>query len=245
MVCGPGEADRYLEGSLKEFKRLCDDAMIVGNNTDEKTEKMIKDYGYHFYRDDREWGIFQPAIKTDLLKKIGEELNPDWIVAIDSDEQFAPEFTRERAEHYATDYGEIAYQFMVVNFYNDEQHFAHDVGIQRFWNVRFYRYMPEYGLQFQRKNLHCGLAPPIMYQYGWHVPYYLKHYGLMKPEDRMKKVERYRTYDPMNKWKPGPYYEDLQKELKMHEWDPKGLLGKLASIQEGKPRQTPRLPHHE
>ena len=28
LVCGQGEADRYLEDTLKEFKRLCDDVVI-------------------------------------------------------------------------------------------------------------------------------------------------------------------------------------------------------------------------
>ena len=81
MVCGPNE--KYLESSLKEFKRLCDDAMIVTNNADEKTKELIKSYGYKTYEDNREWGKDQPNIKTDLLKKIGEELNPDWIIAIE------------------------------------------------------------------------------------------------------------------------------------------------------------------
>lgn len=239
MVCGPGEADRYLEASLKELKRLCDDAVIVGNNTDPKTEALIKSYGYWFYRDDREWGIYQPDIKTDLLTKIGK-LNPDWIIAIDSDEVFAPEFTRQEAERLATT-GEIAYYFMVVNLYNDKDHFAHDKGIQRFWNIRYYKFMPEHGLQFQRKSLHCGLGPPIVYKYGWHAPYYLEHYGLMKAEDRAKKAQRYMHYDPKSKFKAKEYYEDLQRELEPKVFNREKLLKQLAESVDCKPRQIPKI----
>lgn len=238
MVCG-AEADRYLEKSLKEFKRLCDDALIATNNADEKTKELIKTYGYRQYEDNREWGIHQPSIKTDLLGAV-RELNPDWIIALDSDEVFAPQFTRDEAERLAqTD--EIAYNFLVVNLYNDEQHFAHSTGIQRFWNIRFYKYLPEHGLQFLKKNLHCGLAPPIAYKYGWHAPYYLLHYGLMKPEDRARKVARYQKYDPNKRFKSGTYYDELNTELPMRVFDPEGLLGKLRESKETQPRKPPKL----
>lgn len=239
MVTG-AEAHRYLEGSLKEFKRLCDDAVIATNNADQATIDLINKYGYWHYEDNREWGIYQPQIKTDLLKKVAK-LNPDWIVAIDSDEQFAPEFTREQAEKLASS-NEIAYYFMVVNLYNDENHFAHDAGIQRFWNIRFYKFLPQYGLEFQKKSLHCGLAPPIAYQYGWHAPYYLKHYGLMKKEDRMRKVERYAKYDPRARFKDKVYYDNLSAELKEYEFEPQKLLEQLRNSPDCAKRNPPKLP---
>lgn len=239
MVCGPNE--KYLKRSLEEFKRLCDDAMIATNNADEKTIKTIKEYGFKTYADDREWGIHQPDIKTSLLTRAGRELAPDWIIALDADEVFCESFTRDGAEALANG-TEIAFNFLVVNLYNDEEHFAHSVGIQRFWNIRFYKYLPEYGLQFQRKALHCGLAPPIAYKYGWHAPYYLLHFGLMLPEDRQRKLERYRKYDPNKRYKAGAYYDELGQELPMRKFDPIGLLAKLNETLECKPRKTPKLP---
>ncbi len=240
MVCGPGEAERYLEASLKELKRLCDDAIIVGNNTDEKTESLIKHYGFWFYRDDREWGKEQPYIKTDLLKKVAK-LKPDWIIAIDSDEVFAPEFTRVEAERLGSK-DEIAWYFLVVNLYNDPEHYAHGAGIQRFWNIRYYKFLPQYGLEFQKKRLHCGLAPPIAYKYGWHAPFYLEHYGLMKKEDRMKKVERYRTYDPTARFKDRVYYDDLEREMEVYIFDRQKMLIKLRDSVDCQPRKRPALP---
>lgn len=238
QVCGPHE--KYLEKSLNEFKRLCDDAIIATNNADENTIKTIESFGYHHYEDNREWGIYQPDIKTNLLEKAGE-LKPDWIIALDADEVFAPEFTREEAEKLANS-KEVAYYFLVVNLYNDEQHFAHSTGIQRFWNIRFYKYMPEFGLQFLRKSLHCGLGPPITYKFGWHAPFYLLHYGLMLPEDRERKQARYRQYDPNKKYKAGTYYDELGQELPMRIFDAQGLLGKLRESPETQPRKNPPTP---
>lgn len=238
MVVGPNEADRYLEKSLEEFKRLCDDALIVTNNADINTLKLIDRFGYKHYEDNREWGIHQPDIKTTLLEK-ASEYNPDWIIALDSDECFSPTFTRAEAEKLAST-EEIAWYFLVVNLYNDDKHFAHSSGIQRFWNIRFYAYRPDLGLQFLRKALHCGLGPPIAYKYGWYAPFYLLHYGLMKKEDRMRKVERYQKYDPNKRYKAGAYYDELGQELKMIPFDPEGLLAKLRESPECKPRKRPR-----
>lgn len=238
MVAGPRE--KYIEKSLKEFKRLCDDAIIATNNADEDTIKLIDSFGFKHYEDNREWGIDQPNIKTDLLTKAGE-LKPDWIIAIDADEVFAPEFTREEAERLASG-DEIGYYFLVINLYNDEKHFAHSAGIQRFWNIRYYKYVPEYGLQFLRKSLHCGLGPPIVYKYGWHAPYYLLHYGLMLPEDRIRKQQRYLRYDPTKKFKAGAYYDELGQELPMREFNPELTLKRLRETPETKPRKMPPLP---
>lgn len=238
-VCGPGEASKYMRKTMEEFKRLCDEVIIATSNAGDEEKKLIDEYGFQHYEDNREWGKEQPNIKTDLLTKAGE-LKPDWIVALDMDEVFAPEVTRQELERLASG-TEIAWYFLVVNLYNDEQHFAHDVGIQRFWNIRFYKFLPEYGLQFQRKALHCGLAPPIAYKYGWHAPYYLLHYGLMKPEDRQRRVARYQKYDPNAVYKGKVYYDDLQRELLMRPFDREGLLRKLAVSTECQPRKTPTL----
>lgn len=238
-VVGTGEADRYMRATMEEFQRLCDTAIFVTNNASEKEKEMIKEYGFEQYEDNREWGLHQPTIKTDLLTKAGE-LHPDWIVALDMDEVFAPEVTRVELEKLTTS-EEIGWYFLIVNLYNDENHFAHGVGIQRFWNIRFYKYAPEYGLQFQRKALHCGLAPPIFYSYGWYAPFYILHRGLMKAEDRAAKVLRYDRYDPHARYKNKVYYEDLRREMKMFPFDAKGLLGKLREARECQPRKTPKL----
>lgn len=238
MVLGPSE--KYLEKSLKEFKRLCDDAIIATNNTDKDSIKLIDSYGFKHYEDNREWGINQPSIKSRLLEEVAQ-LNPDWIIAIDSDEVFAPEFTREEAEKLANG-NEIAYYFMVVNLYNDEQHYMHSTGIQMFWNIRFYKYLPEYGLQFLKKNLHCGLAPPVAYKFGWHAPFYLLHYGLMIKEDRQRKAVRYNKYDPTKRFKAGTYYDELLLDLKPRLFEPDRLLTKLKESLECKTRLKPPTP---
>ncbi len=93
-VCGK-EADRYLENTLKEFKRLCDDTVIALNNATDKEKNLIESYGFKTVVDDREWGLHQHHIKQDLMNEVAK-LRPDYCVCLDMDEVFDPEMTREK-----------------------------------------------------------------------------------------------------------------------------------------------------
>lgn len=237
-ICGAGEASRYMEKTLQEFKRLCDRTIIATNFATKKEIDLIEKFGFEHYEDNREWGFHQPHIKTRLLEKV-KDYNPDWVIALDMDEQFCPEVTRETLENLAKT-EEIGWYFMIVNLYGDDKHFAHDKGIKRFWNVRFYKYMPSLGLEFQEKRLHCGLGPPYAYKFGWYAPYYINHRGLMTEEDRRRKYERYDKYDPKAQFITKDYYDDLRKELKKIPFNKSKLLEQLANDPTCKPRVTPK-----
>ena len=212
MVVGPGE--ERLRPVLEQRKELVDDMVICGNNTDEKTEQLIKKYGFWFYRDDREWGIYQPSIKQGLLERVGR-LQPDWILASDADELYDSRFTKIAAQELARN-DVFGYFFAIINLWNDEEHYNHT---RSFWNIRFwnYRKTKEIDLHFEKKNVHCGLAPRIVYKYGVEAPFLLKHYGLMKPEDRKKKVERYKKYDPKHVFKGTEFYDSIDDTKKTND----------------------------
>ena len=237
-VCGKGEAGFYMKKTLEEFKRLCNKTIIATNDATQAEIDLIEKYGFEHYEDNRVWGMKQPFIKSDLLAH-AKDYNPDWIVALDMDEQFCPEVTREVLERLAST-EEIGWYFMIVNLYGDDKHFAHDIGIKRFWNVRYYKYMPELGLQFQEKRLHCGIAPPYAYKFGWYAPYYINHRGLMTQGDRQRKTERYNKYDPDARYIPKQYYDDLKRELRPIPFNRKKLLEQLRDEKSCQPRITPK-----
>lgn len=206
-ICGPGEADRWLQPFLKQRAELVDDMIVATNNATDKEKEMIKSYGFWQYEDNREWGIYQPQIKDDLLQKVAK-LKPDWILPSDTDELYGASFTRAKAEELAkTD--AISYEFYIINLWNDDGHYSR---AHSFHNVRYFRYRPDLGMRFERKNVHCGWAPPVFYNYAWVAPHMVKHYGLMKPEDRVKKIQRYAKYDPEGKFKSKEWYESLKEE---------------------------------
>ena len=214
MVVGPGEADRWLELVLEQRKKLVDDMVICQNNTDEKTRKIIKDSGFWSYEDSREWGVDQPRIKQDLLKRVGR-LQPDWILPSDADELYDDEFDKDALQRIAQ-IDVLGYLFLIINLWGDEEHYNHT---RSFWNVRFWNYKKarDLSLRFSNKNVHCGLAPELVYTYAVETPYMVKHYGLMTPEDRKKKVERYKKYDPNARFKGEEYYNSINDDIKTND----------------------------
>jgi hypothetical protein len=207
MVVGPGEGNRYLKEVLGQWKGLVDDAIICGNNTDKKTEKIISKSGYWFYRDDREWGIEQPNIKGDLLRKVAK-LRPDWILPLDADELYDKRFNRETLE-VLTKKPAIAYYFYIINLWGDKRHCKRSLNFE---NIRMFKHVPDLGYHFEKKPVHCGLAPPPFYHQGVQAPFMIKHLGLMKKESRDTKVLRYEKYDPEAKWKSSDYYNALKDD---------------------------------
>lgn len=225
MVVGPGEADRWLDLSLKEFARLCDDAVVVTCNATEKEKKLIKSYGFWTYEDNREWGRFQPAIKTTLLKRI-QGLLPGYILVLDADET-VPTLDRNAFEQLASK--RTSLNLYVVNLWNDEEHYSRSLS---FWNVRGYNPNASPDTQFLRKPLHCGNAPPFYYNQSAkesYVPHILLHRGLMLPDDRRRKIERYRTYDPNAIHKGQQYYDALALDGTGTAYDQKAIIEKLTA----------------
>lgn len=226
LVCGPGEADRYLKETLDEFKRLCDDVVVALCNAGPKEKAMVRSYDFRSYEDNREWGHEQPNIKTRLLRTI-LQLEPDWILPLDADETM-PTMTREELERIA--YNRESAYFYIVNLWNDPQHYSKALS---FWNVRFYKADESKGVQFLRKPVHCGNAPPYFYKIAAkesYVPHIVLHKGLMLPEDRMAKARRYEQYDPLAQHKGREYYDALVAAGTGSEYNEDEIITKLKNF---------------
>lgn len=229
LVVGPGEADRYLETTLKEFQRLTDDAVAVTCNATKKEIALLNRYDIRHYEDNREWGRFQPDIKTRLLRVI-HRLSPDAVLPLDADESLPTVSSRACLEALA--HNRISAFFYVVNLWNDEAHYKKSLS---FWNVRLYNPRASAETQFLRKAVHCGNAPPFFYNQPAktsYVPHILLHRGLMRREDRLRKVQRYETYDPHAIHKGRDYYDALTTEA-CAEYNQKEVLARITSYVHG------------
>ena len=198
-VCGPGEASRYMRETLKEFKRLCDHTVIVGNNITADDRMMINEFGFELLEDNRTWGLEQNKIKQDLMYYIAR-YNPNYCVCLDMDEVFDYRFTKKELVEQLDNFNSL--YFYIINLWDKGWNRR-----QSFWNVRAWKWNGD--TKIYNKPLHCGLAPEWCYYYGGYAPYFVKHYGLMKEEDRQKKIERYQKYDPQAKYKDKSYYDAL------------------------------------
>ena len=111
-----------------------------------------------------------------------------------------------------------------MNHWDDEGHYHKGLS---FWNIRFFKPKLELGMQYLKKPVHCGLAPPYAYKFGTYVPHLVRHFGLIKSEDRQNKVERYQRYDPEARHKSFLYYEALGVNIKPATYDEEALKNKI------------------
>lgn len=214
-ICGPGEADRYMEATLKEFKRLCDETVICLNNATQKEKDLLDKYQIPYIEDNREWGKVQWKIKQDFYINHILPRNPDWVLPMDLDEVFESSFTRKELEELC-DKGGAGFYFYVAQLY--------DEGYSRdwsFWNIRLFN--AKIDPQWQISNVHPGLAPKQAYFQGNYAPFILKHYGLKKIEDRDRRVARYKKYDPDGVFKSKNYYDFLASNIEADVYDEEAL----------------------
>ena len=195
-ICGPKE--KYLKQTLDCFKKLCDHAVILCNNTDAQSVAIITSYGFDIKIDNREWGLNQHRIKQDFVSSL-EEYNPEWLVCLDMDEVL--DISRLELEDIMGKVDSI--YVYIVNLWNE--------GWKRrwsFWNIRAWKWNGT--TKFVNRPLHCGLAAEWAYYYGSYCPIVLYHYGLKDKEDRDRKIARYEKYDPEAIYRDRSYYEGLK-----------------------------------
>jgi hypothetical protein len=212
-LCGPGEADKYLDLTLRNLEDLCDEVIILLNNVTDKERKLIETYGFKTVEDNREWGVNQWKIKEDFVTNHVAKLKPDMCVCVDMDEVFDKNLTRYGLyELYEKPFD--AFAFHIIDLWDDGY-----LPELSFWNIRAFRWNGD--TKFAQKNLHCGLAPEWTWAQHYFAPYLLKHYGLKEKAVRQQKAERYKKYDPTAKWlslQQG-YYQLLEKNPRATPFD--------------------------
>ena len=234
-LCGPGESKRYMRQTLDCFKRLCDEVIILCNNCDQAEINLIAEYGFQYRQDRREWGAHQWRIKQDFIERDIKQIanEGDVLVCLDMDEVLSDRLTKEWLMEAPLD----AYHVFIVDLWNDPEHFKLE---SCFWNVRIWKWNGE--TKFKAKPVHCGLAPEWTYYYHRHAPFILKHYGLMLPEDRARKVKRYEKYDPNAEHLDRRYY-DMLKSNTARPFDEEALSNQIAeevaTYKQTKPRSMP------
>lgn len=219
-LCGPGEADRFLDITLKQF-RICDTVVILLNNATNKEEEKIKSYGYNTVVDNREWGRYQWLIKQDFVRHIAETHNPDWFLALDMDERLDTTLTRDTLEDIFRGIHN-SYHTLIIDLWDDGY-----VPEMSFWKVQMWRHVREFGYEFNKKSLHCGLVPKWAMETGAYAPHAVIHYGLKDIEERHRRVERYAKYDPDAKLLGAAYYRSLSSDVEATPFNEKRVVSEI------------------
>jgi hypothetical protein len=233
LVVARGEGDRYLKKALDKLTTLVDFICIWGDDIDDKTKKICLSYpNVELYNHNKSvWGRKQWAIKEKLYSEMVLPKKPDWVVCIDADEVLDDRLTREKLEELANR-DEVAFEFYCVQLWDKENQMRTDDLWGNFYNVRFFKCVPEMGSEWKKTALHCGLAPMYAYQYSTECEYIFKHYGYMKHEDRIKKDERYKKFDPDARYISERYYKSIleEKGVRLKEFDESKFIKRLKYI---------------
>lgn len=200
---------------------------------------MIASYGFKTVEDNREWGNNQHKIKEDFVREHVAKLQPDICVCLDMDETFV---NVERNDIERVFKNNQAFHVYIANLWNDG--YRSDWS---FWNVRMWgwKYREKLGdsfFEFEKRPLHCGLAPKWAYALNIHAPFVLEHYGLKEKEDRQKKVERYEKYDPDQRYRHPSYYEALKTDW-AEEYDRDEVVRKVEQEIDSLKQPLHREPH--
>jgi hypothetical protein len=196
-----------LSKTLDEFKRLCDDTIILCNNTTVKENALILSYGFKIVKDDREWGKFQNILKEDFVRNHVSKLNPDITICLDMDETFTEHLQREDFIKMFR-HGHSLY-FLIVNLWDEGWNKEWSFPNIRAWSWEMKDTLGDSFFNFRSKSLHCGLAPEWAYHHASSTQFPVIHYGLKDESIRQSKVERYKKYDPEAKFMKKEYYEML------------------------------------
>lgn len=245
-ICGAGEAGRYMRETLEEFKRLCDEVVILVNAPAVPTDKggdlsaeirLIKEFGFRYVEDRREWGKYQWKIKQDLLDGPIRSIASvgDVMIGLDMDERFDRSLTREWLLQMPFD----AYHTFVVDLWNDEKHYKPE---SCFWKVQIWRWSGN--VEWTAKPLHCGLVPRWAASYNRYAPFLQIHKGLMRKEDRARKIARYEKYDPHAQYLAKPYYAMIRSDT-AEPFDEEQVRATIArevsTYKQTKPRSIPPM----
>lgn len=236
-ICGPGESGRFMRETLEEFKRLCDETIILCNNALPQDKMLIYEYGFRMVQDNREWGKLQWKIKQDFVRAhvAPRAAVGDMMVCLDMDERFDRHITKEWLLEAPFD----AYKVFIVDLWNDPEHYKPS---SCFWNTRIWRWTGN--TEWIPKPVHCGLAPRWAVAYNRYAPFLLIHKGLMLKEDRARKVARYEKYDPHQQHLGKQYYWML-KEDTAEAFDEEAMhatiADEVATYKQTKPRTPPTM----
>lgn len=199
------EASGYLKEMLNSCIQYIDDAVIIDDASTDNTVQLCEDILAkipHKIIKNKD-SLF--ATEWRLRKLQWEEtikMEPEWILFLDADEIFEPNFGKEIKNLLKSDPTVYVYAFRMYDMW-DMSHYREDTLWKAHCNYEplMLRYDDKFSYLFARlTSQHCGRMPSnIKYLKCANSSLRLKHYGWVNASKRMEKYHRYMTLDPEGK----------------------------------------------
>lgn len=155
-------------------------------------------------------GDFNEREERNAAILLAHELAPDWLISIDGDEVLEDRLRRQHFDRYMTHPDPLVshYDFAWLDFWNDSRHYRTDAGWgdsgtykggrhgRRMWRVRRALAQQELIQGGGVAGLHCGNVPDASVYAVRVTGARWKHFGYVRPIDRMQRFQRYSQLDP-------------------------------------------------
>jgi len=188
------EADRYLQASLTQLLKFCDEVVVVDDQSDDDSVEIARDLGckvivrpneiLSFLQDETYFRSYAWWAMTKELKLS----NKDWIIALDADEYIygGPDLISE-----VKNYDSISVPIREVWDVDPIQ-----LRVDGFWDTNSHNRIVKYNPSFRFENSGSGTGSVPTGKYNTeihdkHSPLMILHFGYTTPEDRQTKYERY------------------------------------------------------
>ena len=209
--------ERWIETCLASLLDVVDGIVILDDGSTDRTPQIVRTFPkvlrYEY--------VTNPTVDEvrdkNLLLSWTLKFNPDWILALDGDEELGPlsrdvirkeifRVTRHNPEF-------VALSFRFIYFWNDTETYRIDGEYADVWHPRLFTTWNQdiSSLRFNSAGhgagFHCGSIPGGLIGRVKKAGVVVKHYGYVDPEVRAKKYEYYRRNDPEASARG--YYEHL------------------------------------
>lgn len=219
--------ERWIERCLASLLDLVDGIVILDDGSTDRTPEIARTFPkvlrYEYVRNPN----VDEVRDKNLLLSWTLKYNPDWILALDGDEELgrrSRDVIRQEISQLNRHNPEfVTLSFRFIYFWNDTDTYRIDGKYADVWHPRLFTTWNQdlSALRFNHAGhgagFHCGSVPVGLIGRAKKAAVVVKHYGYIDPQVRAQKHEFYRRHDP-EAFARGYYEHLIQGCTKLPRW---------------------------
>ncbi len=207
---------RWIAESINSLLAVCEHVFVFDDHSTDGTELLAGRLPRTTVMKSTFEGVDEARDKNELLKRVVQTSDPEWILHIDGDEVLeAGRGVTDIRDAMKQDYD--AYSLQVLYLWDRPDQIRTDGIYSSFFRPSLFRARGSINRFKQTKygngaNFHCSNVPADRLDEYAKCRARLKHYGYMEREQRIKKYRWYNSIDPGNVFEDG-YRHVVQGDL--------------------------------